>query len=631
MTASNRHPGGFPTDACKLHIALAMFFSLAAAGGRLSAQEEEKPSPPQKKRRPGTYILRKQPLVEKFDADKNGLLSDTERREARAHIRELRSKRRRRGGLRRSSSPAKVTIPFPAGLVPAKSAPVPGAGLYDESMLRTLHLRFPRDDWYEELGDFFLTDVDLPADLAVDGALYRDVGIRFRGKSSYFTIGQSDKRSFNVSIDFTYDNQRLQGYRTLNLLNCHADPTFLREILYSRICRDYMPGARASFIKLVINGESWGIYVNLQQFNSDFMRDWFGTPKGVRWKVPGRRPDAAFNWLGPDSLKYSSVYDLKGSSVDQPWARLMEVCEVLEKTPPGQLERKLSGIFNTDRALWFLALENIFMDNDSYVAKASDYALYQDGLQGRIHLLQQDGSEPFGVSSPEWDGDGTVSPVLHEDNPARPLIHKLLAVPHLRARYLAHYRTIIGDWLSRESILPAIDRYLRLISKEISGDQKKIFSQEFFERNLEEDVEVGRLRISGLLNFIDKRRNFLRAHPELDKPAPTLALLPPSSGPGEKVLFSVRVSPSPKVERVLLHHSANREGVFTRLEMKDDGRDGDSEAGDSVYSALLPTSGPGTTIRYYVEARALDSAGTSSFEPSRAEARPHHYTAAVQR
>ena len=82
---------------------------------------------------------------------------------------------------------------------------------------------------------------------------------------------------------------------------------------------------------------------------------------------------------------------------------------------------------------------------------------------------------------------------------------------------------------------------------------------------------------------------------------------------------------------MLLHHSASREGIFTRLEMRNDGRDGDSEAGDSVYSALLPASGPGTTIRYYGEARALDSAGTSSFEPSRAEARPHHYTAAVQR
>ena len=238
------------------------------------------------------------------------------------------------------------------------------------------------------------------------------------------------------------------------------------------------------------------------------------------------------------------------------------MCELLEKTPAVELETRIENLFNIDRALWFLALENIFMDNDSYVAKASDYALYQDGLHSRIHLLQQDGSEPFGVRGPEWGADAKVSPVLHEDNPARPLIYRLLAVPHLRARYLAHYRTITRDWLSRESILPIMDRYLRLISKEVSRDQKKIFSRELFEKNREEDVEVGRLQISGLLSFIDKRRSYLLSHPELDRPAPSIKLLPISS---KRTILRVRLSPAPEVERVLLHHCANRAGVLNTL------------------------------------------------------------------
>ena len=219
----------------------------------------------------------------------------------------------------------------------------------------------------------------------------------------------------------------------------------------------------------------------------------------------------------------------------------------------------------------------------------------------------------------DWSPQRT--PLLHEDNPARPLIYRLLAVPHLRARYLAHYRTITRDWLSRESILPIMDRYLRLISKEIGRDQKKIFSQELFEKNREEDVEVGRLQISGLLSFIDKRRSYLLSHPELDRPAPSIKLLPISS---KKTILRVRLSPAPEVERVLLHHCANRAGIFEHLEMLDNGKNGDSQANDLVYSARLPAYKPGTMVRYYVEARALDSAGTSSFEPSRAEARPHH-------
>lgn len=41
--------------------------------------------------------------------------------------------------------------------------------------------------------------------------------------------------------------------------------------------------------RMVINWESWGIYVNSQQFNREFMRDWFGTTKPARWKMPGNQ------------------------------------------------------------------------------------------------------------------------------------------------------------------------------------------------------------------------------------------------------------------------------------------------------------------------------------------------------
>ena len=50
------------------------------------------------------------------------------------------------------------------------------------------YLRFHDEDWYEQLGDFYRTDVEVPADLIVDGVLYQSVGVRFRGSSSYFTV-----------------------------------------------------------------------------------------------------------------------------------------------------------------------------------------------------------------------------------------------------------------------------------------------------------------------------------------------------------------------------------------------------------------------------------------------------------
>ncbi len=100
------------------------------------------------------------------------------------------------------------------------------------------------------------------------------------------------KRSLNLSIDFVDPKQRLYGYKTLNLLNCHDDPSLLSTVLYSHIARQYIPAPKANFVKVVINGESWGVYANVQQFDKVFLEENYKTAKGTRWKVrrqPGRR------------------------------------------------------------------------------------------------------------------------------------------------------------------------------------------------------------------------------------------------------------------------------------------------------------------------------------------------------
>ena len=54
---------------------------------------------------------------------------------------------------------------------------------------------------------------------------YRDVGVHFRGNSSYRMVPQGSKRSLNLSFDLVHEGQSLGGYRTLNLLNANGDPT----------------------------------------------------------------------------------------------------------------------------------------------------------------------------------------------------------------------------------------------------------------------------------------------------------------------------------------------------------------------------------------------------------------------
>ena len=569
---------------------------------------------------------RAEKIVNRFDTDKDSRLNDAEREAARKYIQESR-------GEPGASRPSGSTPPNTTGEDDLKASlaaqPNGNPDLYDPKTLRTLYLRFHDADWYEQLGDFYRTDVDVPADLIVDGKVYQSVGIRFRGSSSYFTV-QNEKKSFNIAVDYGDDRQRLYGYKTLNLLNGHSDPSFLREILYSRIATNYIPAPKANFVKLVINGESWGLYVNSQQFNKDFLDEWFGTKDGVRWKVPpGRESGLVYN--GDQPSAYQQSYQLKTREEEAPnaWQDLIELCEVLESTPDDQLESKLSTILNIDRALWFLALDNVVIDNDGYFSRASDYAIYQDP-KGRFHLLPHDSNETFrfagGGGPNSWQTDGQMlSPVSQENDMMRPVISRLFAIPHLRARYLAHVRTITNKWLDWDVLQPIIAEYQSLVDAAVKADDKKLYAYEAFATSQTKDQggggggRGGRGRATpSFKRFVEERAEYLLNHPEINKPTPSIVSVSKPEKPmaNQPIQITAEIDGDVKVSAVILYYADGRLASFQSVPMSKDG---------AIYAGEIPAFSAGEKIRYYVEARSAGSHSTTTFFPAQTEFAPLTY------
>ena len=164
----------------------------------------------------------------------------------------------------------------------------------------------------------------------MDGKTYKNVGVHFRGNSSYFGVPAGYKHSLNLSFDYIETKQRLYNYKTLNLLNCNQDPTFMHSALYCNIAGKYMPALKANLVKVVINGESWGIFTSQQQFNKDFLKENFKTTKGARWKVPGH-PGAAYSgmsYLGENIAEYKRHYEIKSKDDEKDWKALIELCQI---------------------------------------------------------------------------------------------------------------------------------------------------------------------------------------------------------------------------------------------------------------------------------------------------------------
>jgi hypothetical protein len=339
-------------------------------------------------------------LVKQFDKDGDGYLNAAERKAAREFVANSGGGGRgggrggRRGGPGFGGRGGNQETPQPGpklALADVKS--FPDAPLYDPLTLHTLFLEFENADWEKELIAFHRTDVEVPAKLTVDGQTYPDVGVHFHGMTSFMMVGEGQKHSMVLSLDFVHKDQRLGGYQKLNLLNSHEDPSFLRTVLSLQIARDYLPAPKANFVRVVINGESWGVYVNQQHFNKDFVRDWFGTTKGARWKVPGSPGGrGGLNYLGEDAAAYKRIYEIKSKDNPESWTDLIKLCKVLNETPADKLEQTLAPLLDIDGALKFLAWDNALANGDGFYTRASDYDLCEDKT-GRFHIIPYDSNE----------------------------------------------------------------------------------------------------------------------------------------------------------------------------------------------------------------------------------------------
>jgi spore coat protein CotH len=352
-------------------------------------------------------------------------------------------------------------------------------------------------------------------------------------------VPEGRKRSLNLSFDFADDKQAFRGYKTLNLLNANGDPSFLRPVLYTDISSRYLPTPRMNYMRVVINGENWGVYINAQQFNKDFTRDYFNTTKGARWKVPGSPGgQAGFNYLGDDPATYKNTYRITSKDDPKAWADLIKVFKVLNETPADKLEMALAPIFDIDGALKFLAVEIALVNSDGFWTRASDYSLFEDD-KGVLHVLPHDVNEGMGAEEgppgggrrggrpggppPDMGGGGfpfppppgmgpggrglgrgpigggaDLDPLVGLDDESKPLRSKLLAVPALRAKYLADVRDIADTWLDWNKLGPLAAKYHELIAEDVRIDTRKLYTNEGFDGGVE-----------SLKKFADERRAYL--------------------------------------------------------------------------------------------------------------------------
>lgn len=506
-------------------------------------------------------------------------------------------------------------------------------GLFDSNLLRTVKLTFTNSNWANQLATARTTGGNVPAFLELDnGASVPNAGARYKGNTSYTAGGA--KKSVNLDLNYADPEARLMGYRAVNLNNAAGDNTIMREPLYFNVMRQYAPSPHGALARLTINGAYWGVYSMVDQINNDLVDEWFPSHAGDRWRAPNvggggtggpggfASAASAFSYLGANVSSYERRYELKSDNSTNAWERLIHAIDVLNNTPAAELRDKVEEVFAVDRWLWFLAVENVFVDDDSYWNKGADYAFYYEPESGRIHPVEHDGNEAFTAA---MGINFSLSPVQGSTGTNRPLLSRLLAIKELRQRYLGHMRAVLEECFNPACLNPVIEHYHQLSVAAIAADSRKGYSMSAYTNAL-----------TAVKTYVRNRYTFLTNHAELRPLAPVIGVVEgpagdPTTADLPVITAQVKANGTDGIDSVWLYWRDQPYGRFSVTRMFDDGLHGDGSAGDDLYGATTAYAAAGHRVNYYVEARSANDAQAAAFSPARAEQETYHYRVVLPR
>ncbi|MFM7666832.1 MAG: CotH kinase family protein [Bacteroidota bacterium] len=282
------------------------------------------------------------------------------------------------------------------------------------------------------LGDSLYSDHEFLAQFSYQSTNFslslNQVGFRVRGNTSR----NAGKKSFNIDFNEYVPGQKFLDVDNMNLLGNHNDPSQLRAWLSGKILQDSeLPASRNSFIKLFINSEYKGLYLNNEAIDDEFIKSRFITNDGGNlykciW-------GADLSYQGTNPLAYSSVYELKTNKTINDYSGLIHFLEVLYSSSISEFPCRIQEVFDVDLYLKTLVYEILIGHWDGYAGNKNNYYLYQRPSDGKFVFIEYDMDNTFGI---DWFSiDWSTRNINNWQIGNRPLIQRLFSVPYFEDRF----------------------------------------------------------------------------------------------------------------------------------------------------------------------------------------------------
>ena len=377
--------------------------------------------------------------------------------------------------------------------------------LFDTAYVHSIEVKIADNDW-QDLIAHPENKTKYVADVIIDGELIEQVSFSAKGNSSLAMVkatGANDRYSFKINFGKPVKGQKWHGLDKLNLQNCFADATYMKDyISYELFRRMGVPSPLASYVSVKINGQNYGLYLAVEEIDDSFLTRCYqgqGSLYKPEWNEPEMDKERTDEIIDGGSVivtdvsgadlvytddnveSYPDIFENNVTSKDKESEK--RVLQALKKLHE---QKDLDSAIDTEEVIRYFAVQNYLMNYDGYIGQMlHNYYLYEH--QGKLIVLPWDYNLAFGcfpmdgvISHPNDAtaviNQGIDSPLVGAKEHERPLWSWIPA----DEKQLAHYHQVLEQMISEqfdnEEFIREMDRVYELIRPYIEQDPTAFYT-----------------------------------------------------------------------------------------------------------------------------------------------------------
>lgn len=390
-----------------------------------------------------------------------------------------------------------------------------GNNFFNAPVVHSVYIDFYISDYIDSLAYYKTIDDQtgqetyLQADIIINSDTITNVGVRWRGNSSYGHPGI--KKPLQLDFNEFVSGQDYDGLKKLNFNNSYLDPTQIREKLYLDILREEGTVApRCTYSAVYFEGTYVGLFKAMETINNDFLETTFGNKDGNLFKC---EPDMPLKWEGSDQAAYYDNCELKTNDSINDWTDLVNFIDKINNVPVNNFNSQIRTVFNIDPYIKAWAANNLFGNLDSYLYLPHNFFLYHNSANDLFEWITWDVSLAFGVYAillvPN-SIDFEIKYLPADPVNSRPLNYYCLIEQGLEKQYMNEICALMNDVFYPSNIYPRIDSIANVIRPYVYAEpaSNRMFTTDQFESNLGYGEVTFSLigKVPGLKQFVSERR-----------------------------------------------------------------------------------------------------------------------------